>query len=130
RHTRWPRDWSSDVCSSDLLATGFGMRRWQGQQQQAINVEPHANAQAPQAALMSLDERTRDQQLAIDYWNRRIEERRMRWSQQTRDAFDHNLRVLDQAVADQRKQLTINPHDEISEAMLNVALNENLMRCR
>src|SRR5207253_6127259 len=25
RHTRWPRDWSSDVCSSDLpiLRTGF-----------------------------------------------------------------------------------------------------------
>src|SRR5439155_3700511 len=22
RHTRWPRDWSSDVCSSDLLAAG------------------------------------------------------------------------------------------------------------
>src|SRR5439155_10972646 len=22
RHTRWPRDWSSDVCSSDLCATG------------------------------------------------------------------------------------------------------------
>src|SRR5439155_6749209 len=21
RHTRWPRDWSSDVCSSDLLQT-------------------------------------------------------------------------------------------------------------
>src|SRR5439155_16688034 len=21
RHTRWPRDWSSDVCSSDLLHT-------------------------------------------------------------------------------------------------------------
>src|SRR5207253_8509307 len=21
RHTRWPRDWSSDVCSSDLLLT-------------------------------------------------------------------------------------------------------------
>src|SRR5439155_13555278 len=21
RHTRWPRDWSSDVCSSDLLST-------------------------------------------------------------------------------------------------------------
>src|SRR5439155_3177034 len=21
RHTRWPRDWSSDVCSSDLQAT-------------------------------------------------------------------------------------------------------------
>src|SRR5207253_8056812 len=23
RHTRWPRDWSSDVCSSDLAATNF-----------------------------------------------------------------------------------------------------------
>src|SRR5690625_7741592 len=22
RHTRWPRDWSSDVCSSDLLGCG------------------------------------------------------------------------------------------------------------
>src|SRR5690625_3575793 len=24
RHTRWPRDWSSDVCSSDLATAGFG----------------------------------------------------------------------------------------------------------
>src|SRR2546423_684843 len=110
------------------LATGFGMRRWQGQQ--AVNVEPHANAQSPQAALMSLDERTRDQQLAIDYWNRRIEERRARWSQQTRDAFDPNLDVLDPAVADQRQQLTVNPHDEISEEMLNDALYEKIRLLR
>src|SRR5439155_16572778 len=26
RHTRWPRDWSSDVCSSDLSAAGLGSR--------------------------------------------------------------------------------------------------------
>src|SRR5207253_8709312 len=25
RHTRWPRDWSSDVCSSDLGQIGFHM---------------------------------------------------------------------------------------------------------
>src|SRR5439155_18949262 len=24
RHTRWPRDWSSDVCSSDLLTRNVG----------------------------------------------------------------------------------------------------------
>src|SRR5207253_8554075 len=24
RHTRWPRDWSSDVCSSDLAGRGGG----------------------------------------------------------------------------------------------------------
>src|SRR5439155_12585175 len=35
RHTRWPRDWSSDVCSSDLTAaliavlTGCGLGRQQ-----------------------------------------------------------------------------------------------------
>src|SRR6266702_5664719 len=26
RHTRWPRDWSSDVCSSDLAQRGHGDR--------------------------------------------------------------------------------------------------------
>src|SRR5439155_4072148 len=26
RHTRWPRDWSSDVCSSDLIS-GAGVER-------------------------------------------------------------------------------------------------------
>src|SRR5439155_6399388 len=26
RHTRWPRDWSSDVCSSDLYRSGNGPR--------------------------------------------------------------------------------------------------------
>src|SRR5207253_5631121 len=27
RHTRWPRDWSSDVCSSDLFQNRFGTLR-------------------------------------------------------------------------------------------------------
>src|SRR5439155_2804538 len=26
RHTRWPRDWSSDVCSSDLPLTPFRLQ--------------------------------------------------------------------------------------------------------
>src|SRR5439155_6654236 len=26
RHTRWPRDWSSDVCSSDLLSTALSLK--------------------------------------------------------------------------------------------------------
>src|SRR5690625_7958518 len=26
RHTRWPRDWSSDVCSSDLTCKGARLR--------------------------------------------------------------------------------------------------------
>src|SRR5439155_16511521 len=33
RHTRWPRDWSSDVCSSDLLI-GLPLAVWLYQQGQ------------------------------------------------------------------------------------------------
>src|SRR5437660_6604547 len=28
RHTRWPRDWSSDVCSSDLVMPQMSGRRF------------------------------------------------------------------------------------------------------
>src|SRR5690625_1529323 len=28
RHTRWPRDWSSDVCSSDLSTSEWNYGRW------------------------------------------------------------------------------------------------------
>src|SRR5690625_7215638 len=35
RHTRWPRDWSSDVCSSDLLTTRRGSQRASGPHLQA-----------------------------------------------------------------------------------------------
>src|SRR5207253_5944348 len=28
RHTRWPRDWSSDVCSSDLNGVSLFTRSW------------------------------------------------------------------------------------------------------
>src|SRR5439155_1892195 len=35
RHTRWPRDWSSDVCSSDLLR---GIYPWSGTTQQVVQI--------------------------------------------------------------------------------------------
>src|SRR5439155_18359849 len=31
RHTRWPRDWSSDVCSSDLRVKQVGPHRFLGE---------------------------------------------------------------------------------------------------
>src|SRR5690625_7260216 len=47
RHTRWPRDWSSDVCSSDLalaatqlnpvFGIGFGQPRQQGSRYRSVN---------------------------------------------------------------------------------------------
>src|SRR5690625_6976741 len=35
RHTRWPRDWSSDVCSSDLLNSMMK------QTSSTVNMHPH-----------------------------------------------------------------------------------------
>jgi len=66
------------------------------------------------------------QQQAISYWNQRVEVNKMRWSQDMRDTFDRNLKVIDQAVNDSIGELNKNPHDEVSEEMLNTALNEKL----
>src|SRR2546428_4903019 len=45
RHTRSDRDWSSDVCSSDLEGAGRGSRRWSrlsaGQQRRSREGEEH-----------------------------------------------------------------------------------------
>ena len=43
-----------------------------------------------------------------------------------RETFDRNLKVIDQAVTASFDALSKNPHDEVSEEMLNAALNEKL----
>lgn len=43
-----------------------------------------------------------------------------------RDTFERNLKVIDQAVNDSLNELNRDPHDEVSEEMLNAALNEKL----
>src|SRR5207253_4064322 len=48
RHTRWPRDWSSDVCSSDLMygAPGIGLAATQVDVHQrliVIDISPERN---------------------------------------------------------------------------------------
>ena len=43
-----------------------------------------------------------------------------------REVFDRNMRVIDQAVANSLDELKRNPHDEISEQMLNESLNDKL----
>ena len=85
------------------------------------------------AATMSVsdvDNRMRQQQLAIDYWNQRIEERKASWSPQMREAFERNMNVIDQAVNYSRDELRRNPHDEVSEEMLNSALNDKMALLR
>lgn len=75
---------------------------------------------------VSLEDRYRQQQQAIAYWNERVELNKARWSPQMRETFDRNMGVIDAAVNDSMKQLRQNPHDEISEEILNDALNDKV----
>ena len=75
---------------------------------------------------VSIPERHRPQEEAIAYWNQRVELNKARWSQQMRDTFDRNIGVIDAAVNDSMKQLEINPHDPVSEDILNDALNDKV----
>jgi hypothetical protein len=81
-------------------------------------------------AQLTVDDRVRHQQMEIDYWNKRIQQQMASWSPQTRESFKRNLTVIDQAVADSRNQLLVDPHDEVSEEMLNSALNEKMQLLR
>lgn len=65
-------------------------------------------------------------QNALDYWLKRVEQRKAQWKPQMRQAFDYNLSVLNQAVNESRQELVVNPQDEISEERLNAALEDKL----
>jgi len=105
------------------LSTAVAVRRWQTLGQSSVRTEVQTNLRDAAASVL---ERTRQQQQMIDYWNQRVEMNRMRWSPQMRETFDRNLKVIDQAVNDSLSDLRKNPHDEVSEEMLNAALNEKL----
>jgi anti-sigma factor RsiW len=87
---------------------------------------PSATRLAAQPEASSINNRTWQQQQAINYWNQRVELNKARWSQDMRETFDRNLKVIDQAVNNSLGELNRNPHDEVSEEMLNAALNEKL----
>lgn len=74
----------------------------------------------------SVNERFGRQQQVIAYWNERVELNKARWNPQMRETFDKNMSVIDAAVNDSMRQLTQNPHDEVSEEILNAALNDKV----
>lgn len=107
------------------LGTTVGLRRWDSARETVpVNTSPR-----PAAATRARD-RMWHQQQAINYWNQRVETNKVRWNQTMRDTFDRNLKVIDQAVNDSLNELNRDPHDEVSEEMLNAALNEKLALLR
>lgn len=98
------------------IATTVGVRRWQAST--VGTAEP--------AAAANIIERTWKRQQVINYWNQRVELNKSRWSSDIRATFDRNMSVIDQAVTESVNELNRNPHDEVSEQMLNEALSDKL----
>jgi hypothetical protein len=98
------------------LATVVGLRRWGGY---------GVPAALPQVEA-SLGDRFSQRRQVIDYWNQRVELNKTRWSPEMRETFERNMKVIDQTVADSLNELKRNPHDEVSEQMLNESLNDKL----
>lgn len=105
------------------LTTAIGMRGFRGT---AVPATPASSVQNLTLAAANLRNRINQQQHAIDYWNQRVEYNKARWNPEMRETFDRNLKVIDQAVTASFESLSSNPHDEVSEEMLNAALNEKL----
>jgi hypothetical protein len=113
------------------LGTAFSLQQVKNSSPQDAQSAAGSGMQADstsglKALTSDVDDRMRRQQVAIDYWNERVSQRKRRWNPQIREAFERNLNVLDQAVEDSRQRLKVNPHDEISEEMLNAALNDKM----
>jgi hypothetical protein len=101
-----------------------GLRRYQSGAPAKANDLSDSGSLSLAAA--TVRDRVSKQQQLISYWNQRVEFNKARWSPDMRETFDRNLKVIDQTVNDSFASLSQNPHDEVSEEMLNAALNEKL----
>ena len=72
------------------------------------------------------ERRIKEQQAAIDYWTRRVSERRGQWDAKMRDAFDRNLNLIDESVSEYQNILQENPEDDLTGEMLDTVLNDKM----
>ena len=97
------------------LATVVGLRRWGGYGPQATQVETS-----------NISARFSERQQTIQYWNQRVEQIKARWRPDMREAFERNMKAIDEAVANSMNELQRNPQDEFSEKMVNESLDAKL----
>lgn len=115
------------------LATVFGLR---GMRQVGIqNDIASTNLNSAGGAVMAVGgdakafapgNRLWQQQQQIKYWSQLVAERKAHWNPQVRADFEHNLNLLDETVEESLKKLSERPHDEVTEEMLNAALNDKV----
>lgn len=78
----------------------------------------------------SRERRLQEQRAAIAYWNDRVQARRMQWDRVTRDAFDRNLKVIDESVEQYTHILQQDPDDELSVEMLDAVMSDKMSLLR
>lgn len=100
------------------LATVVGLRRWGSD-------VPSTQATA-QAGTLDVNERVRQREQVMEYWNQRVELNKARWNPEMRDTFDRNLQVINDAVANSLNELKQKPHDPDSVLILDAALDQKL----
>src|ERR1051326_119746 len=103
------------------LTTVVGLRRFGGY---GVPANP------PQVEASNINDRIWQRRQVIDYWNQRVELNKARWSPEMRATFDRNMKTIDDSIATSLDELSRNPHDEISEQMLNESLNDKLTLLR
>jgi hypothetical protein len=101
------------------LTTVVGLRRWG-------NDGARVAATTQFEASTDVKDRVFQRTQMINYWNQRVELNKARWSAAMRDTFERNMSAIDEQVSKSLKELDTNPHDEVSEQMLNEALNDKL----
>ena len=115
------------------LATILGLRGMQnpGTERSVAATSGGERSRAQTVALtgdrqnLDISNRAWNQQ-QIKYWSQIVEERKANWNPQVRADFEHNLDLLDETVDESLKKLTERPHDEVTEEMLNSALNDKM----
>jgi hypothetical protein len=68
----------------------------------------------------------RQQNARLSYLQQRVEQRKASWNPRVRESFERSLGVIDQTVVDSLDDLKRNPHDEVSEEMLNSAVRDKM----
>lgn len=66
------------------------------------------------------------QQQQIGYLIQMVEQRKAHWNPQVRADFERNLNLLDETVNDSLQKLSQHPHDDVTEEMLDSALNDKM----
>ena len=99
------------------LSTVVGLRRFGG-----YGSTPNQSA----VEASNINDRIWQRRQVIDYWNQRVALNKARWSPEMRAKFDDSLKSIDEAIQISMDELSRNPHDEISEQMLNESLDYKL----